>query len=475
MNRPLRLLLVVVVLVAVLSPRAHAQGLHAEIQRVLDGLDVPTAAVSVWAQPLDADAPAIAVNVDVPRNPASAMKLVTSYAALEILNPAYRWKTEVYALGELERGVLDGDLLVKGYGDPFLVIEEYWKLWRELRRRGLTRIRGDLLFDVSHYALEPEDPGAFDGRPDRVYNQRPHPLLVNFNAVRFGFEPGAGGRVHVTQDPQLPNLELDNRLRLGGPRCGGYQRGVALAVLGDGQRDRVQLDGEFPNGCSYHEMTRTVLQPETYAFGLFQQHWASLGGRHDGGWRHAELPDDALLVMTHYSRPLGELVRLVNKYSNNVMTRHLKLELGAKVFGTPATTANGNEAIRMLLEDQGVTTDGLVLDNAAGLSRDVRISARTMAEMLLAARRSPFLPEFQSSMSLAGLDGTMRRRFANSSQAGRMHLKTGRLNDVAAVAGYVKAASGRDWLVVAFINAPDAHRGPGEEIQDAVLEWVYRQ
>ncbi|MCC5860860.1 MAG: D-alanyl-D-alanine carboxypeptidase/D-alanyl-D-alanine-endopeptidase [Gammaproteobacteria bacterium] len=477
-------------------------GLPEPVARVAAALGVPAGDISLWVQELGAPEPLAMHLPEVSRNPASVMKLVTSFAALQGLNPAYRWHTEVHLLGALEDGVLDGDLLIRGGGDPFLVAEEYWKLVNGLRGRGLQRITGDLVFDVSYFDLPPEDPGSFDGRPDRIYNLVPHPLLVNFNAVRFEFQPGGDGRsVKVRTDPQLDTLQVRNRLRLGEGRCAGYQRGVSLTVLAD-PRDQVLLEGRFPSACNVYGLTRSVLLPESYAWELFKVYWRQLGGELEGGWRWGEVSErpalaapEASLARTHggngspanglgdsrdafhvhRSRPLGELVRLVNKYSNNVMTRHLELTLGAERFGAPATPEKGRTAILELLAIHGIGTEGMVLDNAAGLSRNVRLTARQVTELLQVAWEAPYMPEFVSSLALSGLDGTLRRRLDDAPSRGRMHLKTGTLNDVSAVAGYVQVPDGRRLSVVLLVNSPDAHRGPGEELQDALLNWVYSQ
>ncbi len=487
----------------VASAVAQAEpGLPEPVARVAAALGVPVDDISLWVQELGAPAPLAVHLPEVSRNPASVMKLVTSFAALQGLNPAYRWFTEVHALGVIEDGVLDGDLLIRGGGDPYLVAEEYWKLLNDLRGRGLQRITGDLVFDVSFFDLPVEDPGSFDGRPDRIYNLVPHPLLVNFNAVRFEFQPGGDGRsVQVRTEPQLYNLRVQNRLRLGDGRCAGYQRGVSLSVLAD-PRDEVLLEGRFPNACQAFGLTRSVLLPESYAWDLFKVYWRQLGGELEGGWRWGELParhepaaldasperadsngdhpangldSDRGAFHVHRSRPLGELVRLVNKYSNNVMTRHLELTLGAERFGAPATPEKGRTAILEILAMHGIGTEGIVLDNSAGLSRNVRLTARQVAELLQVAWDAPYMPEFVSSLALSGLDGTLRRRLDNAPSRGRMHLKTGTLNDVSAVAGYVQVPDGRRLAVVLLVNSPEAHRGPGEELQDALLDWVYRQ
>jgi serine-type D-Ala-D-Ala carboxypeptidase/endopeptidase (penicillin-binding protein 4) len=447
--------------------------LPAPVATAARSLGVPESSISIWVQRVDAPDPAVSVNPDVLRNPASAMKLITTFAALDRLGPAYTWGTEVYLTTPPKQGRVAGDLWVRGSGDPYLVAEEYWKFADGLRKLGLRQIDGDIVFDNSYFDLPPENPAAFDNQPNRVYNLIPHPLLVNFNAVRFQVRAEQdGGTVTVSADPPLRNLQMNNRLRLHKAPCGGYQNGVALAVQDAAARDRVFLDGQFPAGCNEYTLTRTVLQPESYAFGLFDLYWHQLGGEMSGSWRLGAVPPGRQPFYVHRSRPLGDVIRMVNKYSNNVMTRHLELTLGAEMYGAPATPDKGVQAILDVLGHNGVDTTGLVVSNSAGLSRDSRISARQLAAVLRAGWQSRFMPEYLSSLSISGLDGTMRRRLPGTPVTGRMHLKTGTLNDVSAVAGYALQENGARWLVVVLINSPEAHRGPGEQLQDAVLRWV---
>ncbi|MEQ8860588.1 MAG: D-alanyl-D-alanine carboxypeptidase/D-alanyl-D-alanine-endopeptidase [Pseudomonadales bacterium] len=448
--------------------------LPAPIALAAQSLGLAPSGISLWIQHVDAPEPLLSVNADVPRNPASTMKLVTTLAALQGLGPAYTWRTEVFLGGPLRGDTVAGDVYLRGHGDPYLVAEEYWKLADALRKRGVRRIDGDLVFDNAYFDLAPENPGAFDNQPDRVYNLTPHPLLVNFNAVRFSVEPRAdGSSVAVQADPPLPNLELSNRLKLYRAPCGGYQRGVAVAVQDPDARDQVLLEGRFPNGCDRYALTRTVLKPESYAFGLFDLYWHQLGGELDGRWRGGSVPEDSGEAFhVHHSRPLADVLRLVNKYSNNVMTRHLELTLGAERFDAPATVEKGRRAIFEILQEDGIDTTGLVMSNSAGLSRDSRISARQMAGVLRSGWRSPFMPEYLSSLSIPGLDGTMRRRLRSTPGEGRMHLKTGSLDDVSAVAGYVTTPGGDRLLVVVLVNAPEAQRGLGEDLEDVVLRWA---
>jgi D-alanyl-D-alanine carboxypeptidase/D-alanyl-D-alanine-endopeptidase (penicillin-binding protein 4) len=451
---------------------SNAAELPPEVQRVLTGHGISADDVSIVVQAIDAPEPVLSHLPDVARSPASVMKIVTTWSALEYLGPAYTWPTEVYFLGDFDGRKLDGDLALKGYGDPYLVVEEVWKLLKSLRRLGLEEITGDLVLDDSYFAIDEPDPGVFDGQPYRTYNVVPNALLMNFKAVQFQFTPDpARGRVSVATEPVLANLTIDNNLALVDGPCRGYQAGIAFAHADPESLERVVLDGEFSRRCNVYGLGRTVLQHDTFAFGLFSSLWKEVGGSFSGKLRKELIPPDATPALVWQSRPLGEVVRSINKNSNNVMTRQLLYTLGAEAAGAPGTRENGIATVRALLESHGLDLGSLMLQNGAGLSRDERASMRLLADLLQMAYRSPYAPEFIASLSLGGLDGTTRGRF-DSHREGLMHVKTGRLDHVSAIAGYVHGADDRTYVVAVVMNSPDAHRGPGQELEEAVLRWT---
>ena len=461
------------VIVAGLACTAIAAELPDPVNRILTGHDIPADSLSVVVQAVGSDTPVLSHHPSTPRNPASTIKLLTTWVALDELGPTFSWPTEIYFLGNWDGRRLDGDLGIKGHGDPYLVTEELWKLLRELRRIGLEEITGDLVIDSSYFDGNGGDPGAFDNQPYRSYNVLPDALLVNFKAVRFQFleNPGGSG-VLITADPAPSNLTIENDLDLIGGPCRGYQAGIAFNIRDASTGRTVIFSGDFPAACSPYSMTRSVLQHDTFAFGVFETLWQQLGGQIRGGVRNETIAEDLEPALTWRSRPLAEVIRSINKFSNNVMTRQLLYTLAAERLGAPATETGGIEFIESYLETEGLDPASLVLANGAGLSRETRISARLLADVLLRAAASPLSPEYLASLSLGGLDGTTRNRFRRGSVAGSLHVKTGRLDNVSALAGFIQAASGETYAVALMLNADDVHRGPGEELQEAFVRWV---
>lgn len=455
---------------------AAGQELPEHIARILKGHGIPESDASIVVREIGAAEPLLSHLPDVPRNPASVMKLVTTWTALEVLGPTYDWKTEVYYRGNFDGRKLDGDFVLKGYGDPYLVIEEFWKLLRTVRQTGLQEITGNLVLDDSYFDVVEDNPGDFDGQPYRTYNVLPNALLVNFKAVYFQFYPDrTAQRVSILADPPLSNLNIKNSLELDPGPCGGYQRGISFNPTNPSKLDEIVFDGHFSERCNAYGMSRTVLEHDTYTLGLFTTLWNELGGRFAGNVSYGVVTPEERPVVVWRSKPLGEVIRSINKNSNNVMTRQLLYTLGAEQFGAPGTRDEGIEVVRDFLGNKGLDTSSLVLSNGAGLSREGRVSARMLTDMLLLAGKSAYAPEFIASLSLGGMDGTTRGRFGRDAVAGQMHVKTGRLDHVSALAGYVHRSEGRDCVIAVLLNTEDAHRGPGQELEQAVLEWLEEQ
>ncbi len=450
--------------------------LPAPVNRILVQRQLPEASVSAFVQRTGASEPLLTFNADVSRNPASVIKLVTTFAALEALGPTYQWRTEAYVDGRIEGGTLTGDLLLKGYGDPYLVTERMVLLQRDLRNRGLRAIDGDLVIDNAWFAREELDPGAFDGQDYRVYNALPDALLVNYQAVNFIFRPDAArGRVEILADPAIANVEILNNMRLFKGGCASSKSGISMVVGKASARPRVTFAGSLASQCGEYQLLRSILDGPAFAYGVFRSLWEEQGGRLTGGFRQGQVPAGKTPLITFQSPPLAELIRPVNKVSNNVMARQIFLTLGAEKLGAPGTLEKGRQATVAALASQGLNFPELRLGNGSGLSRETRISAGSLGRMLLAAHASPFQPEFQASLSLSGLDGTTRRRFKDDPSPGDMHLKTGTLNGVTAIAGYVHSESGANYVVVMVVNQAKATWGGGKDAQNALLRWVHQR
>ena len=473
-----------------LATGAHAADLPPSVRDALRQANIPAGSVGVVVREIHSSTPLIQVNAKQAMNPASTIKLLTTYAALELLGPAYTWRTEAYTDGRIENGVLNGNLIIKGYGNPKINAEHLWLWLRELRNRGLREIQGDLILDRTAFATQETDPAAFDNDPGRAYNVGPDALLLNFNAIRLRFMP-SDGKVDVFTEPALAGITLDNRLTVKSQNnCGDWDRNVRVQLTGN----VIRLQGTYPPLCGERDKAVSLLPHARYFDAVFRSLWQELGGTLRGSTRDGSTPASAVLLATHHSQPLSEIIRDINKFSNNVMARQLFLSLSlnkeAPTKNTPpinsqmgsllsinppapASVELSEIALRSWVIKKGFDFPELALENGAGLSRKERISPLNLSLLLQDIQLSPFSAEIEASLPIVGVDGTLKKRLDNCAVTAHAHLKTGSLEGVKSIAGYVQSRSGKQWILVFIINHPNA--SAGQRAQDEMIEWIEQQ
>lgn len=504
-----------------------------EVRAVLPELSLQRSQVSAYVRRVDDPGPLLAVNAETPRIPASTIKLVTSVAALELLGPDYQWRTQVLITGEVIAGTLEGDLYVKGYGDPFLTTEAYAGLIRAVREKGLRHIAGNLVFDNSHLVPPTAGRGDFDGAAQKSYNALPAALSLNrqLTYVHLYNDRERGG-VGLYTEPPLSHLEIVNRAKVVQAPCRGrYHRlsvvitepelspaqetptttdgaqGVGPKGTEPGAGDirpseplpadapltpslptpatpapqgsaiaRLTIGGSFASECPDERIPRLILSPAQHAAAAFDALWHQLGGSIDGRVLAARTPRQAKVFHIAYSRPLHELLRTVNKRSDNLMARMLFLALGVEHAGPPGSREKSREALSLWLAERGIGVPELIIDNGSGLSRDTRIAAASLGELLAWAYHQPWMPELMASMAIMGVDGTLTRRMRKEPIEGRAHMKTGTVRDASCIAGYLLDPDGQRWVVVVLVNALPGRRlaaWHGHAVHHALLRWVF--
>lgn len=447
------------------APASHGS-LPQTVAAALQRAGIAPQAVALYVAPVEASQPQrLAWQVNVPMNPASVMKLVTTYAALEELGPAYVWRTPVYLDGTLDKGTFRGNIYVRGTGDPKLVSERLWLLLGRLRGLGIHTIDGDLVADRTAFQVGAYDPAVFDGEPHRPYNAGPDALLINYKTQVLGFVPdfAAGvARIHYELPLAYEQQPVTVPLAPQGTACGDWRMQLQ-ADWSDAQR--IRLSGRYPASCGDRNWAVVPADPQNFALRAIEGMWRAQGGQLTGHVRDGLVPSGLKPAWEMQSPALAEVVRDINKYSNNVMTQQVLLTLGLERQGIGSFDA-GRTALAHWWQLRWPVADLPVIDNGAGLSRSARISARALGHMLQTAWASPSMPEFIASMPIAGLDGTLRRSRVNVSA----HLKTGSLRDANALAGYVLGKSGQRYVLVALVNHPNA--GAARPAMDALVQWV---
>ena len=422
---------------------------------------------------------------DRPMQPASTMKLVTTLVGLETLGPVFRGRTELRTTGELKGETLQGDLVLRGGADADFSGEALETMLRSLRNQGIRKIQGQLVVDRQLFNPARTDLGVapFDEAPEAYYNVIPDAAMVNKNMLQLDMR-STGSRLKLAMQPDLQGVTIASDMKLVDADCKKWEDGWKLpeALPQKNGGIKVMLHGTFPKNCN-QSYAINVVDRQDYLDRLFRQTWKRLGGTISATTTVGTTPADARLLAEHVARPLPEIVRDTNKPSDNALARTIFLSLGAleadpvlgshPLAGAAETSfSRSDAAVRNWMRAHGINDSGLVLENGSGLSRIERISPVQMGGLLQAGLRSNWAPEFLASIPIVGVDGTMRRRLHDSPAAGRARMKTGTLNNVVALAGYVPDATGKPLVVAAMVNSDLAGNGRGRAVLDALVDWA---
>lgn len=467
-------------------PLAYAQSTLPEpVALQMAAGQLPDDSLSVLV--LRGDTVVLSHRAERPMQPASTMKLVTTLVALETLGPVFRGRTELRSNAPLVNGVLKGDLVLRGGADVDLTDAVLDNMLRALRYQGIQKIEGRLILDRQLFAPARGDLGTqpFDEAPEAYYNVIPDALMVNQNMLQLDLR-ATNQQLQVNSQPALEDVSVTSNMTLVTADCkqwaDGWQPPQAERL--ENGAIRVTLHGTFPKNCA-RSYSINVVDRQDYVDRLFRLRWRQLGGELHGATVEGAMPPDARLLAEHAARALPDVIRDTNKQSDNALARTLFLSLGSletdPALGSHALPASGEatsvraeRVVRTWLRNHAIDDAGAVFENGSGLSRIERMTPLQLGGLLKAGLTSQWAPEFLSSISIAGVDGTMRRRLRDSPAAGHARLKTGTLKNVVALAGYVTDADGRQSVVVAMIKDERAGNGKGIAVLDALVDWVAR-
>ncbi len=446
---------------------ATYQRLPVDIVKKLRAGGIREHGVSAYVQDVNSPKPLLAVNDKTSRVPASVMKLITSYAALGTLGPNYRWPLDVLTTGSIRNGTLTGDLIIKGYGSPEFNTAELRKVLQGIRQKGIRNVNGRVLFDNTYFRPLSAHAGAFDGKAMAAYNARPDALLFNERINTFNLRASGKG-VRVTSLTPTHGLKIVNRMSRFKRSCR-----ARMGVSKRGHQTVVTFTGGLARRCGTRTFARVFSEPSNMIYGSMRSMWKrDVGGTLNTRFAMGKAPSNAKHLLRTYSRTLAQILPMIAKDSNNVMARQLLLTIGAKKTGRTGTEKNGAQAVSRWLASRGLNFPELRIENGSGLSRHARISARHLGNLMVDAYRSPYRNVLMQSLAIAGVDGTMKRRLRGTHVRGRGYFKTGTLRDVRSIAGYVKAANGKTYVMAILHNDPKARRR-ALPAHDKLIEWVF--
>jgi len=429
--------------------------------------------VGVEVRALSTGQPMLSLNADEPLNPASSIKILTTYAALLQLGDRYRWRTRFFLDGPLQAGTLDGDLVLAGGGDPKLVIEDLVAAMQSMQALGLTRIKGNLRLNNSLYAPPALQREVFDGQPTEPYNVWPDAAMLNFKSTKFVVSV-AKREARLTFDPALAGVQVENQIKLIKGRCRYAANGLKIRERVGPSGPVLRVSGRYSRSCGQTEAFHAVLDHVRFSDALFRDAWQQLGGQWSGrAVRDTEKLDDTRQPWFVWVSPrtLADVITDINKFSNNVMTRQLMLQLAAEGREPTISEAAARRVVTTTLKLNGLALPGLIVDNGSGLSRRARVTAGGLNDVLSHAALSDYEVTFRESLPVVAVDGTMRRRLRSHPVAGQAWIKTGSLAGVRSMAGYVYSSTGNWYAATMIINGKGARKT--RSVQDELIKWVF--
>ncbi|MEN9911659.1 MAG: hypothetical protein RI956_103 [Pseudomonadota bacterium] len=441
------------------------------VKEWLQAASIPQQQVSIAVAPAGGGETLFGLNAEQALNPASLMKLYTTYGALNILGANHFWTTKLFSQGTMKPNtdIFMGDIFIKGSADPSLKLQDIWRLLRELRLLGVKHIEGDWVFDRSiiENNIDINNPNVFDRSGEKPYNVQPDGLLMNFHTTRLVFQP-ASPNWRVVADPLLLGWTQSGNITNTQGNCTDWrstftsQIQPSNASLIDGN---IHFNGSIPNSCGQQNLYRVITPTDNYASGLIKALWQELDGTHSGQFRTGVTPINSPVLAQIDSEPLSSIIRDINKRSNNVMAKMLYLNLSA---AAPFNQIASEQRLRNWLKSVDLDDSSLRFDNGSGLSRIERSSALALVKLLQHGYKHQVMPEFMSSLAVAGQDGTLTKRL--KSIAGLAHLKTGTLQDSVGLAGYVLGKSGQWYVFAGIINHNNT--AGGQATLDQLVVWL---
>jgi len=456
-----------ILLLVLLSSWIYA--LPSGINSIINKSGIPKNDISIYIKEAGNGGRELAsLNASKTRTPASVIKVMTTYAAVLKFGFDYRWPTQFYTTGILKNGVLNGDLVVKGFGDPTLSSKELPSIVANIKAKGIKKVTGNIVIDRSYFAVGTKNNSGFDNNTYSPYNAMPDAMMFNERVSTICVTPNKNIVYKKVVDG---SYKIKNNLQRVNKPCKGRYSWPGIKIDNSSAIPEVWLQGKISKKCGKRNICKVITTPYKSFYYALKDTLKKEGVTVTGKMRLNKVPSTAKILFTHYSRSLDKIVSKTAKKSNNLYARHLLLHLGAKKYGAPATLAKGRKAIEYILRSKGALGRGtLRIDNGSGLSRTSKLNAKLLAQMYDNAY-GRYGTRWMKTLSIAGVDGTIKRRFRGTAVKNRAWMKTGTLKRVKNIGGYVKSRSGRMYTVVILVNTKKG-TWKASQLQNNIMKWL---
>jgi D-alanyl-D-alanine carboxypeptidase/D-alanyl-D-alanine-endopeptidase (penicillin-binding protein 4) len=439
------------------------------VERIIQKSGIPKNDISIYIKETGNGGREIAsLNASKTRTPASVIKVLSTYAAVLKLGFDYRWPTQFYSKGKIKNGVLKGDLLVKGFGDPTLSTKHLENIVEKIKAKGIKRITGNIVIDRSYFAVGTKNNSGFDKHTYSPYNAMPDAMMFNERVSTICITPKKNDVHKKVVDG---SYIIKNNLQRVNKPCRGRYSWPAFKIDNSSAIPEVLLQGKISKRCGTRNICKVITEPYKSFYYALKDALNKAGVNVQGTMRLHKIPSNAHILFTHYSENLEKIISKTAKKSNNLYARHLLLFLGAKMYGAPATLSKGRKAIEYILRSKGALGAGMLsIDNGCGLSRTAKLNAKLLAGVYDDAYKR-YGNRWMKTLSIAGVDGTIKRRFRGTVVKNRAWMKTGTLKRVKNIGGYVKSKNGRLYTVVILVNTKKG-RWKASQLQNNIMKWL---
>ena len=439
------------------------------LEEIVKKSGLPSSDISIYIKEAGNKSKEVAAfNANTVRTPASVIKVLSTYAALLKFGFEYRWPTQFYASGVVKNGVLHGDLIVKGFGDPTLSSDDLPSIIAQIKATGIKKITGHIVIDRSYFDVGTQNNSGFDKHIYSPYNAMPDAMMFNERVSTVCVTPNKN---NVHKEVPDGSYRIQNNLKRVNKPCRGRYSWPGIKIDKSSSVPVVILRGKISKRCGTRKLCQVITKPYKSFYYALKDAMKHAGISAPGSMRLHKVDANAHLIFTHYSKSLEKIVSKTAKKSNNLYARHLLLHLGAKMYGAPSTLYKGRKAVEAILGSRGALKNStLKLDNGCGLSRSSRLNAKLLAGVYDDAYEQ-YGMRWMKTLSIAGIDGTIKKRFRGTVVRNRAWMKTGTLRNVKNIAGYVKSRRGKIYTVVILVNTRKG-RWKASKLQNNILKWL---
>ncbi|MBU1667219.1 D-alanyl-D-alanine carboxypeptidase/D-alanyl-D-alanine-endopeptidase [bacterium] len=454
------------ILIVLCSVQLFALSVPNDLAQRLSTIPLDKSAYSIHVQALNSPVPLVSWKTHTKRVPASVIKLLTSYSALLALGYDYRWETKFYHTGQIKNGVLHGNLIIEASGDPSLETEDLDGIVEQIKAAGIRRIVGDMVIDRTVFKVSSKNSSGFDQNTYSPYNAMPDALMFNERKSTLCVTL-VGKRAEIKKDVPDRSYTVVNKLKLVNGSCRGKRAWPSVSV----NQSTLIFSGQISRNCDDRTVCKVLTKPYLSFYYAFKDKMKSSKIAFKGKMQLKTTPKQAKYLFSHHSDTLEEIISTLAKESNNLFARQVMLTLGAKLYAKPGTLYKGRKAIEHILNRYHILEQGSTfVDNGSGLSRVSTVTAKSLANLLDHGAKN-YGQRWMNTLSIAGIDGTLKKRFVQSTLFGRAWMKTGTIKKVSNIAGYVEGITGQRYVVVVLVNHKLSAKY-GRKLANTVIEWV---